>query len=428
MDTEQCNDIVVLRPFQDEYGTDYLFLTVDDLLSIGHPAHRSGIVRGQVTFAKEEYIKNMLAPGIHPIKSVFGERWNNDGLLLPTTDDLEKLPEMRFDNDTEVFWVKKLREFEHWNGFMRYVRNDFWLNCLNSDHVADEMSIIFVDHEAVNFIPGKAGWLEFRNMIAKADQDDCDYKKIGSGSEGIVYEVMWEGKPCALKLFNREAQAKFDKIWKEQAWGVLTPHHSRPNFLGRIGFMKKLMRVINSIPELPFHISGCSEYAISHNFIFMPLIPGVALSNLLSEEDKPITADAEEFICQIGINEAELRQVVEGIEYMGKVVSMTRYAGAFPDHFHWHDFFANNFIVQGKDQSTGKLCLTLIDQGQYRQLGGDMLRLLEWQEHQSLYDSAFETYTMLAKNEAYREFLLTYFPDGWPAFNDKWLEPNSETC
>jgi hypothetical protein len=412
MEFEQDNDLVVVKAAQDEQGTDYLFISVDDLFSVGKPAERW---RGPQCLNETKYVDRTLLLEAQAIELIFGERWKEPGLLIPTYAELQNMPELQM----EKLFLRAINKRCKWSTFSEYNRSEYEFT-----KNADNIPIIHVTQEATDFIPGKAGWLAFREMLA--DPVAQGGRLIAYGSRSLIYRVTWEGRDFALKVLNLENEDRIDRHYARIKCARLD-EDGRPNYLDRIGFLKKVVDLINEIPDLDLEITACQEYAYGHNFMLTELVSGFSMDKLYCENCREmqlptklcLTSVTQGFVDYFGLSSFDFSIACRIIgETVDPILKMLRLAKVWSNYGYWHHFTKNSLMVTGISENRHPK-ITLINQGVRRDMGsGDAPS--EMMQCQKLWKDGKATYERLLKIPRYSSYFEKYFPDGWPGYVDPW--------
>lgn len=386
---------VVLKVCQTAFGTDYLFRSFDDLLSVG-VTHKVGSgYRSKARISQTD-----LAAGIEEINGIVRSGLGaSDGLIYLSEEEVRAVSEA-LARDT-VFRPLS------WTAFHRHDEARDML-----EQVAEDVPMVHVARSCAKWIPGECGWDAFRAFVK--DPEGHGGHRIGEGSEGIVYRTEWAGRACALKVVNWEADERFKKLSRERPMGHFTPHFRTPSFIRRAGFLPQVLDVVRDIPNLPFDMTGVRDYAFGHSFHLMEHVPdAMSLSDLLPKKGTR-SETAQAFMDDSGIAEGRLRQVSETLKSLDEILNLVREAGRLADGPR-HDMDLGNLLVRGTDPVTGRLQLTLIDQGQEPGSFSDPNGILDDAYAHEEYKAAAGTLDRLRQDPAYGQFLSKHLPNGLPA-------------
>ena len=399
-------ELLVFRVSEDEGNTDFLFLTLEQALSVGRRLVARRRSDGGYTWLEQAPmpIPSIEEGGKEILEIIPQDVDSSQSILTPSPRLSETIAQLARASG----WTST----HGWTAFHGYdrFRTSLQLKEAGSD------PLIIVNNNALNWIPGAAGWAEFRTLID--DPTAFGGTLIGGGSEGIVYSVRWAGRDCALKLFNPVAQARLQKLGENPNFGPRV-FFQEPNFVHRVGFLERVMGVVRDLPDLPIDLTGAQEFATGIHFQLTELVPGLDLSKLRPRrwnQPLPPSGQAVSFIQQYNITDEELDQIEGLLAFLTNVIEMVRQtrAIALRDRTQVHTLVPGNLIIRGRDPVTRRLQATLIDQGETLPHIQDSNAVMDDSGREERHAIALQTFEELSRVPGYNRFLERHVPNGVP--------------
>lgn len=389
MSRELFDYTLVMRVQADADGVDFLFMRFSDMLSIGMPIDVMERVGRKFEILSQIMLRD--APTLFP--KIFGERWNASGLLAPTPDDvrgLEMIP------DT---WHP--RHFEKWRGVIGSPAYGVYNRLAH-----DDVIVIHPDH--TEWIPGTSGWSSFLEIVK--DPEAQGLELVGSGSEGKVYKLSWEGRVAALKVYDPIAQARMVELAK--IWRVV---HPRPNFLTKVGYSGVAQHVFESLVDMACDARFTKDYAYGRDFHLTEFIDSrCSVEDLLPRRQNEGPSDAgAAFIASAGVTVEDLERLKESLDAYNRAMNFARFTPPFAPFEVRHDSYPTNVLVEGFDQATRRFRLAFIDQSVMPSHENDPIH--QDSEQRDDYAATRERFAVAVPNDKpLARFFATYFPNGFP--------------